>query len=54
MSTETTINDTMDFGPRTATHLPALRQTGYTANRRLLAVQRLTHDPSPARRHAPA
>ena len=25
--------------------LPALRQIGYTANRRLLAVQRLSHDP---------
>jgi hypothetical protein len=35
--TETTINDTKD--------LPALRQIGFTANRRLLGVQRISHDP---------
>jgi hypothetical protein len=46
LRTETTINHTMDFdlGKR-LTNLAALRQIGYTANRRLLAVQRLSHDP---------
>ena len=44
--TETTINDTRDFGiGKRLTNLPALRQTGFTASRRLLAVQRLSHDP---------
>jgi hypothetical protein len=46
LRTETTINQTMDFGlGKRLTNLPALRQIGYTANRRLLAVQRLSHDP---------
>jgi hypothetical protein len=46
LRTETTINQAMDFGLRKRlTNLPALRQAGYTANRRLLAVQRLSHDP---------
>jgi hypothetical protein len=46
LRTETTINQTMDFdlGKR-LTNLPALRKIGYTANRRLLSVQRLSHDP---------
>jgi hypothetical protein len=46
LRTETTINDTWDFriGKR-LTNLPALRSIGLTANRRLLAVQRLSHDP---------
>jgi hypothetical protein len=46
LRTETTINDTRDFriGKR-LTHLPALREIGFTANRRLLGVQRLDHDP---------
>ena len=36
----------MDFGlGKRLTNLPALREIGYTANRRLLAVQRLSHDP---------
>lgn len=36
----------MDFGlGKRLTNLAALRQIGYTANRRLLAVQRLSHDP---------
>ena len=36
----------VDFGlGKRLTNLPALRQIGYTANRRLLAVQRLSHDP---------
>jgi hypothetical protein len=46
LRTETTINDTRDFriGKR-LTNLPALREIGFTANRRLLGVQRLDHDP---------
>ena len=46
MRTETTINDSHDFkiGKR-LTNLPALREVGFTANRRLLGVQRLDHDP---------
>jgi hypothetical protein len=44
--TETTINDTRDFGiGKRLTNLPALRQIGFTANRRLLAAQTLSHDP---------
>jgi hypothetical protein len=44
--TETTINDTRDFGiGKRLTNLPALRQVGFTANRRLLRVQTLSHDP---------
>ena len=44
--TETTINDTNDFGlSKRLTNLPALRQIGFTANRRLLGVQRVSHDP---------
>jgi hypothetical protein len=46
LRTETTINDTHDFGlSKRLTNLPALRQLGFTANRRLLGVQRLSHDP---------
>ncbi len=46
LRTETTINQTMDFGlGKRLTNLPTLRQIGYTANRRLLGVQRLSHDP---------
>jgi hypothetical protein len=46
LRTETTINDTGDFtiGKR-LTNLPALREVGFTANRRLLDVQRLSHNP---------
>ena len=45
--TETTINDAKkDFGvPKRLTSLPALRQIGFMANRRLLGVQRISHDP---------
>jgi hypothetical protein len=45
LRTETTINDTRDFyiGKR-LTNLPALRQIGCQANRRLLRVQTLSHD----------
>src|SRR3977135_4318967 len=46
LRTETTINDTRDFGlSKRLTNLPALRQIGFTANRRLLGVQRLSHNP---------
>ncbi len=45
--TETTINETRDFGiGKRLTNLPALAQIGFTANRRLLAAQRLSHDPA--------
>ena len=44
--TETTVNDTRDFGVgRRLTNLPALRQIGFSANRRLLGAQILSHDP---------
>jgi hypothetical protein len=44
--TETTINDARDFGiGKRLTNLPALRQAGFTANRRLLGAQTLSHDP---------
>ncbi|MGH3798935.1 MAG: hypothetical protein ACRDTD_02165 [Pseudonocardiaceae bacterium] len=46
LRTETTINDTRDFGiGKRLTNLTALRQIGFTANRRLLGVQRISHDP---------
>ena len=46
LRTETTINDTGDFEIRKRlTHLPALREIGFSANRRLLGVQRLSHNP---------
>jgi hypothetical protein len=46
LRTETTINDTCDFGiGKRLTNLPALREIGFSANRRLLGVQRLDHDP---------
>jgi hypothetical protein len=43
--TETTINNTGDFyiGKRLR-NLPALRQVGFQANRRLIEVERLSHD----------
>jgi hypothetical protein len=44
--TETTINETRDFGiGKRLTNLPALRQIGFSANRRLLGAQTLSHDP---------
>jgi hypothetical protein len=47
LRTETTINDTYDFAlGKRLTNLPALRETGFSANRRLLRVQRLSHDPT--------
>jgi len=47
LRTETTINDSRDFniGKRLC-NLPALAQVGFSANRRLLDVERLTHDPT--------
>lgn len=47
LRTETTINDTRDFGiGRRLKNLLALRRIGFAANRRLLDVQRLSHDPT--------
>ena len=45
LRTETTINDTRDFhiGKRLK-NLPALRQIGFQANRRLLHVQQISHN----------
>jgi len=45
LRTETTINDPRDFdiGKRLS-NLPALRRVGFRANRRLLDVQRISHD----------
>lgn len=46
LRTETTVNDTYDFGIGRRLHnLAALRQVGFAANRRLLDVQRTSHDP---------
>jgi hypothetical protein len=45
LRTETTINDTRDFGiGKRLMNLPALRQVGFQANRRLLNVQRISQD----------
>lgn len=45
LRTETTINDTYDFEIGRRLHnLPALRKVGFAANRRLLDVQRISHD----------
>lgn len=47
LRTETTINDARDFRIGKRLHnLPALREVGFSANRRLLAVQRISHDPA--------
>jgi hypothetical protein len=47
LRTETTINDTYDFEiGRRLTNLPALRQIGFAANRRLLTIQQLRHNPA--------
>lgn len=47
LRTETTINNTRDFGiGKRLTNLPALREIGFHANRRLLDVQRISHDPA--------
>lgn len=45
LRTECTINNTRDFGiGKRLMNLPALREVGFCANRRLLDVQRLSHD----------
>jgi len=45
LRTETPINDTRDFGVgKSLKNLPALRQIGFAANRRLLDVQKITQD----------
>jgi hypothetical protein len=47
LRTETTINDTRDFGiGKRLSNLPALRQLAFSANRRLLDVQSLSLDPA--------
>ena len=47
LRTETTINDTTDFGvAKGLSHLPELKEIGFTASRRLLDVQRISHDPA--------
>jgi hypothetical protein len=47
LRTETVINNAWDFriGKRLV-NLPALREVGFQANRRLLDVQRISHDPT--------
>lgn len=45
LRTETTINHTRDFGiGKSLKNLPALRQIGFQANRRLLDIQKISHD----------
>src|SRR5438876_6427258 len=45
LRTETTINNTCDFAIGKRLHnLPALREIGFQANRRLLHVQKISHD----------
>jgi hypothetical protein len=45
LRTETTINNTRDFSiGKRLKNLPALRQIGFRANRRLLDVQKISHD----------
>ena len=45
LRTETTINNPRDFGiNKGLNNLPALREIGFAANRRLLHVQQLSHD----------
>jgi hypothetical protein len=45
LRTETTINNTRDFYiGKSLRNLPALRKIGFQANRRLLQIQRITHD----------
>jgi hypothetical protein len=45
LRTETTINNTRDFGiGKLLKNLPELRQIGFQANRRLLDVQTVSHD----------
>ena len=45
MRTEVTVNNTRDFGiGKLLKNLPVLRQIGFAANRRLLDVQKVSHD----------
>ena len=45
LRTETTINDSYDFGVgRRLDNLEDLKKIGFQANRRLLRVERLSHD----------
>jgi hypothetical protein len=45
LRTETTVNNPRDFGiGKRLTNLPALREVGFQANRRLLDVQTVSHD----------
>ena len=45
LRTETTVNNTYDLGiGRRLCNLPALRQIGFAANRRILEVEKLSHD----------
>jgi len=47
LRTETTVNDNKDFGiGKRLQNLPALREVGISANRRLLATQRISRDPA--------
>jgi hypothetical protein len=47
LRTETTINDTRDLGiGKRLDNLPALRAAGFAATRRLLDVQKISHDPA--------
>lgn len=47
LRTETTVNDAYDFNVgRRLENLPRLREIGLATNRRLLDVQRLSHDPA--------
>jgi len=49
LRTEITINETKDFGLRkslTDSNLASLREIGFKANRQLLNVQRISHDPA--------
>jgi hypothetical protein len=48
LRTETTVNDTKDFGLKkslTDSNLASLREIGFRANRQMLNVQRISHDP---------
>ncbi|MBA2273964.1 MAG: hypothetical protein H0W21_08720 [Actinobacteria bacterium] len=45
LRTETVVNDTRDFAVAKRLHnLPALREVGFSANRRLLSVETISHD----------
>lgn len=47
LRTETTINDPRDFGiGKRLDNLPALRAAGFTATRRLLDAEKISHDPA--------